>query len=470
MNPNQKILCTSATALVIGTIAVLIGIANLGLNIGLHLKPSCNCSHSQPEATNTSQTIINNYYNETNITQISNTNIQMEERASRSFNNLTKGLCTINSWHIYGKDNAIRIGENSDVLVTREPYVSCDPEECRFYALSQGTTIRGKHSNGTIHDRSQYRALISWPLSSPPTVYNSRVECIGWSSTSCHDGKSRMSICISGPNNNASAVVWYNRRPVAEINTWARNILRTQESECVCHNGVCPVVFTDGSATGPADTRIYYFKEGKILKWESLTGTAKHIEECSCYGERTGITCTCRDNWQGSNRPVIQIDPVAMTHTSQYICSPVLTDNPRPNDPNVGKCNDPYPGNNNNGVKGFSYLDGVNTWLGRTISTASRSGYEMLKVPNALTDDRSKPIQGQTIVLNTDWSGYSGSFMDYWAEGDCYRACFYVELIRGRPKEDKVWWTSNSIVSMCSSTEFLGQWNWPDGAKIEYFL
>ncbi|BAM78675.2 neuraminidase, partial [Influenza A virus (A/duck/Vietnam/OIE-745/2011(H11N9))] len=225
MNPNQKILCTSATAIVIGTIAVLIGIANLGLNIGLHLKPSCNCSYSQPETTNGSQTIINNYYNETNITQISNTNIQIEERASRGFNNLTKGLCTINSWHIYGKDNAVRIGENSDVLVTREPYVSCDPDECRFYALSQGTTVRGKHSNGTIHDRSQYRALISWPLSSPPTVYNSRVECIGWSSVSCHDGKSRMSICISGPNNNASAVVWYNRRPVTEINTWARNIL-----------------------------------------------------------------------------------------------------------------------------------------------------------------------------------------------------------------------------------------------------
>ncbi|BAS21949.1 neuraminidase, partial [Influenza A virus (A/chicken/Vietnam/HU1-524/2014(H6N6))] len=200
---------------------------------------------------------------------------------------------------------------------------------------------------------------------------------------SCHDGISRMSICISGPNNNASAVVWYGGRPVTEIPSWAGNILRTQESECVCHGGICPVVMTDGPANNKAETRIIYFKEGKIQKIEELKGNAQHIEECSCYGASGMIKCVCRDNWKGANRPVITIDPEMMTHTSKYLCSKVLTDTSRPNDPTNGNWDAPITGGSPDpGVKGFAFLDRGNSGVGRTFSKFYKSGFEMLKIPN----------------------------------------------------------------------------------------
>ncbi|WGH29449.1 neuraminidase [Influenza A virus] len=469
MNPNQKITCISATGMTLSAVSLLIGIANLGLNIGLHYKMNDSTNINIPNMNETSPTttIINNNP-QNNFTNI--TNIIVNKNEKGKFLYLNKPMCEVNSWHILSKDNAIRIGENAHILVTREPYLSCDPQGCRMFALSQGTTLRGQHANGTIHDRSPFRALISWEMGQAPSPYNARIECIGWSSTSCHDGISRMSICISGPNNNASAVVWYGGRPVTEIPSWAGNILRTQESECVCHKGICPVVMTDGPANNKAATKIIYFKEGKIQKVEELKGSAQHIEECSCYGAEGMIKCVCRDNWRGANRPVITIDPEMMTHTSKYLCSKILTDTSRPNDPTNGNCNAPITGGSPEpGVKGFAFLDGENSWLGRTISKDSRSGYEMLKVPNAETDTQSGAISYQTIVNNQNWSGYSGAFIDYWANKECFNPCFYVELIRGRPKESNVLWTSNSIIALCGSRERLGSWSWHDGAEIIYF-
>ncbi|QDH26119.1 neuraminidase [Influenza A virus] len=469
MNPNQKITCISATGMTLSAVSLLIGIANLGLNIGLHYKMSDSTNVNIPNMneTNLTTTIINNNL-QNNFTNI--TNIIVSKNEEGNFLNLNKPLCEVNSWHILSKDNAIRIGENAHILVTREPYLSCDPQGCRMFALSQGTTLRGQHANGTIHDRSPFRALISWEMGQAPSPYNTRVECIGWSSTSCHDGISRMSICISGPNDNASAVVWYGGRPVTEIPSWAGNILRTQESECVCHRGICPVVMTDGPANNKAATKIIYLKKGKIQKTEELKGKAQHIEECSCYGAERMIKCICRDNWRGANRPVITIDPEMMTHTSKYLCSKILTDTSRPNDPANGNCDAPITGGSPEpGVKGFAFLDGENSWLGRTISKDSRSGYEMLKVPNAETDTQSGATSYQMIVNNQNWSGYSGAFIDYWANKECFNPCFYVELIRGRPKESSVLWTSNSIIALCGSRERLGSWSWHDGAEIIYF-
>ncbi|QID40766.1 neuraminidase, partial [Influenza A virus] len=385
--------CISATGVTLSVVSLLVGIANLGLNIGLHYKVSDPTTINIPNIS------------ETNPTTTTITNIIVNKDEERTFLNLTKPLCEVNSWHILSRDNAIRIGEGAHILVTREPYLSCDPQGCRMFAMSQGTTLRGRHANGTIHDRSPFRALISWEMGQAPSPYNTRVECIGWSSTSCHDGISRMSICISGPNNNASAVVWYRGRPVTEIPSWAGNILRTQESECVCHKGICPVVMTDGPADNKAATKIIYFKRGKIQKIEELQGNAQHIEECSCYGAAGMIKCACRDNWKGANRPIITIDPEMMTHTSKYLCSKILTDTSRPNDPTNGNCDAPITGGGPDpGVKGFAFLDGENSWLGRTISKDSRSGYEMLKVPNAETETQSGPTSYQLIVNNQNWS------------------------------------------------------------------
>ncbi|WP_180719320.1 hypothetical protein, partial [Listeria monocytogenes] len=240
-------------AIALGILNLLIGISNVGLNVSLHLKEK-------------------GTKREENLT----TTINLK---TPSYLLLNKSLCNVEGWVVVAKDNAIRFGESEQIIVTREPYVSCDPTGCKMYALHQGTTIRNKHSNGTIHDRTAFRGLISTPLGTPPTVSNSDFICVGWSSTTCHDGIGRMTICIQGNNDNATATVYYNRRLTTTIKTWARNILRTQESECVCHNGTCAVVMTDGSASSQAYTKIMYFHKGLVVKEEALKGSARHIEE-----------------------------------------------------------------------------------------------------------------------------------------------------------------------------------------------
>ncbi|AXF49807.1 neuraminidase [Influenza A virus] len=469
MNPNQKLFALSGVAIALSIVNLLIGISNVGLNVSLHMRANDDQDKNWTctSITQNNTTLIENTY-------VNNTTVINRETDAKGqqYLVLNKSLCKVEGWVVVAKDNAIRFGENEQIIVTREPYVSCDPTGCRMYALHQGTTIRNKHSNGTVHDRTAFRGLISTPLGSPPVISNSEFLCVGWSSTSCHDGRGRMTICVQGNNDNATATVYYERKLTTTIKTWAKNILRTQESECVCHNGTCVVVMTDGSASSQADTRIIYFRKGRIIKEETLKGSARHIEECSCYGHNAKVTCVCRDNWQGANRPVIDINMESMDHTSRYLCTGVLTDTSRPSDKLTGDCQNPITGSPGApGVKGFGFLNDGNTWLGRTISPRSRSGFEMLKIPNAETDPNSKITERQEIVDNNNWSGYSGSFIDYWDDSnDCYNPCFYVELIRGRPEEAKyVWWTSNSLVALCGSPVPVGSGSFPDGAQIQYF-
>ncbi|AEF59119.1 neuraminidase [Influenza A virus (A/duck/Eastern China/13/2010(H6N6))] len=469
MNPNQKITCISATGVTLSVVSLLIGIANLGLNIGLHYKvnDSSNVNIPNMNETNSTTTIINNntHNNFKNIT-----NIIVNKNEEGTFRNMTKPQCEVKSGHIVSKDIAMETCEDAHILGCREPYLTRGPQGSRMFAHGTGTDLRRRQALGTWHVGHAFRALIAWKMGQAPSPYNARVECIGWSNAYCHDGISRMSICVVGPKPIASILVWYRGRPVTQNPSCVWNILLTQESECVCHKGICPVVMTDGPANNRAATKIIYFKEGKIQKIEELKGSAQHIEECSCYGAAGIIKCICRDNWKGANRPVIIIDPEMMTHTSKYLCSKILTDTSRPNDPTNGNCDAPITGGSPDpGVKGFAFLDGENSWLGRTISKDSRSGYEMLKVPNAETDIQSGPTSYQIIVNNQNWSGYSGAFIDYWANKECFNPCFYVELIRGRPKESSVLWTSNSIVALCGSKERLGSWSWHDGAEIIYF-
>ncbi|ACL12110.1 neuraminidase [Influenza A virus (A/equine/Uruguay/1063/1976(H7N7))] len=468
MNPNQKLFASSGIAIVLGIINLLIGISNMSLNISLYSKGESH-KNNNLTCTNINQndtTMVNTYINNATIID-KNTKIE-----NPGYLLLNKSLCNVEGWVVIAKDNAIRFGESEQIIVTREPYVSCDPLSCKMYALHQGTTIRNKHSNSTTHDRTAFRGLISTPLGSPPTVSNSEFICVGWSSTSCHDGVNRMTICVQGDNENATATVYYNKRLTTTIKTWAKNILRTQESECVCHNSTCVVVMTDGPANNQAFTKVIYFHKGMIIKEESLKGSAKHIEECSCYGHNQRVTCVCRDNWQGANRPIIEIDMNKLEHTSRYICTGVLTDTSRPKDKTIGECFNPITGSPGApGTKGFGFLNEDNTWLGRTISPRLRSGFEMLKIPNAGTDPESKIKERQEIVSNDNWSGYSGSFIDYWNDNsECYNPCFYVELIRGRPEEAKyVEWTSNSLIALCGSPISVGSGSFPDGAQIKYF-
>ncbi|ACF54458.1 neuraminidase [Influenza A virus (A/Hong Kong/1-10-MA21-1/1968(H3N2))] len=466
MNPNQKIITIGSVSLTIATVCFLMQIAILVTTVTLHFKQYECDSPASNQVMPCEPIIIER--NITEIVYLNNTTIEKEICPKVvEYRNWSKPQCQITGFAPFSKDNSIRISAGGDIWVTREPYVSCDHGKCYQFALGQGTTLDNKHSNDTIHDRIPHRTLLMNELGVPFHL-GTRQVCIAWSSSSCHDGKAWLHVCITGDDKNATASFIYDGRLVDSIGSWSQNILRTQESECVCINGTCTVVMTDGSASGRADTRILFIEEGKIVHISPLSGSAQHVEECSCYPRYPGVRCICRDNWKGSNRPVVDINMEDYSIDSSYVCSGLVGDTPRNDDRSSNSnCRNPNNERGNQGVKGWAFDNGDDVWMGRTISKDLRSGYETFKVIGGWSTPNSKSqINRQVIVDSDNRSGYSGIFS---VEGkSCINRCFYVELIRGRKQETRVWWTSNSIVVFCGTSGTYGTGSWPDGANINF--
>nr|AXQ17305.1 neuraminidase [Influenza A virus] len=466
MNPNQKIIALGSASLTIATICLLIQIAILATTMTLHLKQNEYTNSSKNQAVPCEPIII-----ERNITEIVHLNGTIIEKEScpkaAEYKNWSKPQCQITGFVPFSKDNSIRLSAGGDIWVTREPYVSCGLRECYQFALGQGTTLNNKHSNGTTHDRSPYRTLLMSELGVPFHLGTKQV-CIAWSSSSCHDGKAWLHVCVTGDDRNATASIIYDGMLTDSIGSWSQNILRTQESECVCINGTCAVVMTDGSASGRADTRILFIREGKIVHISPLSGSAQHVEECSCYSRYPEVRCVCRDNWKGSNRPVLYINVADYSIDSTYVCSGLVGDTPRNDDSSSSSnCRDPNTERGGPGVKGWAFDNGNDVWMGRTIKKDSRTGYETFKVIGGWNVANSKSQRNRQVIVDSDnRSGYSGIFS---VEGKtCINRCFYVELIRGRPREARVWWTSNSIIVFCGTSGTYGTGSWPDGADISF--
>ncbi|UPP24213.1 neuraminidase [Influenza A virus] len=464
MNPNQRIIALGSASLTVSTICLLIQIAILATTMTLHFKQNEYANISTNQGVPCESITI-----ERNITEIVHLNgtIIEKENCPRSseYKNWSKPQCQIAGFAPFSKDNSIRLSAGGDIWVTREPYVSCGLNKCYQFALGQGTTLDNNHSNGTTHDRSPYRTLLMSELGVPFHLGTKQV-CIAWSSSSCHDGKAWLHVCVTGDDKNATASIIYDGMLTDSIGSWSKNILRTQESECVCINGTCAVVMTDGSASGRADTRILFIREGEIVHISPLSGSAQHVEECSCYPQHPEVRCVCRDNWKGSNRPVLHINVADYSIDSSYVCSGLVGDTPRSDDSSSSSnCKDPNNERGSPGVKGWAFDSGNDVWMGRTIKKDSRAGYETFKVIGGWKVANSKSqINRQVIVDSDNWSGYSGIFS---VEGKiCINRCFYVELIRGRPQEARVWWTSNSIIVFCGTSGTYGTGSWPDGADI----
>ncbi|AZS61844.1 neuraminidase [Influenza A virus] len=466
MNPNRKIITIGSVSLTIATMCLFMQIAILITTVTLHFKQY----ECDPPANNQvmpcEPTIIEK--NITKIVYVTNTTIEKEVCPKLGeYRDWSKPQCRITGFAPFSKDNSVRLSAGGAIWVTREPYVSCDPNKCYQFALGQGTTLDNKHSNDTIHDRTPYRTLLMNELGVPFHL-GTRQVCIAWSSSSCHDGKSWLHVCVTGHDKNATASFIYDGKLVDSISSWSQNILRTQESECVCINGICTVVMTDGSASGKADTKILFIEEGKIIHISPLFGSAQHVEECSCYPRYPDVRCVCRDNWKGSNRPIVDIRMKDYSINSSYMCSGLVGDTPRNNDGSSNSnCRNPNNERGNHGVKGWAFDDGNDTWMGRTINKDSRLGYETFKVVGGWSQPNSKlQVNRQVIVDSDNRSGYSGIFS---VEGkSCINRCFYVELIRGRRQETRVWWTSNSIVVFCGTSGTYGSGSWPDGADINF--
>nr|ABB51956.1 neuraminidase [Influenza A virus (A/Taiwan/2984/2002(H1N1))] len=468
MNPNQKIITIGSISIAIGIISLMLQIGNIISIWASHSIQTGSQNHTgvcnQRIITYENSTWVNHTY-----VNINNTNVIAGKDKTSVTVAGNSSLCSISGWAIYTKDNSIRIGSKGDVFVIREPFISCSHLECRTFFLTQGALLNDKHSNGTVKDRSPYRALMSCPLGEAPSPYNSKFESVAWSASACHDGMGWLTIGISGPDNGAVAVLKYNGIITETIKSWKKPILGTQESEWVCVNGSCFTIMTDDPSYEAASYKIFKIERERVTKSIELNAPNFHYEECSCYPDTGTVMCVCRDNWHGSNRPWVSFNQ-NLDYQIGYICSGVFGDNPRPKD-GEGSCN-PVTVDGANGVKGFSYKYGNGVWIGRTKSNRLRKGFEMIWDPNGWTDTDSDFSVKQDVVAITDWSGYSGSFVQHpeLTGLDCIRPCFWVELVRGLPKENTTIWTSGSSISFCGVNSDTANWSWPDGAELPFTI
>ncbi|XBY16352.1 neuraminidase [Influenza A virus] len=463
MDPNQKITAIGSVSLIIAIICLLMQIAILTMTMTLHFGQK-ECSNPLNNQGMPCEPIII----EKNIVHLNSTIIEREICPKvEEYRSWSKPQCLITGFAPFSKDNSIRLSAGGDIWVTREPYVSCSPDKCYQFALGQGTTLKNEHSNDTTHDRTPHRTLLMNELGVPFHLGTKQV-CIAWSSSSCHDGKAWLHVCVTGDDTNATASIIYDGMLVDSIRSWSKNILRTQESECVCINGTCAVVMTDGSASGVADTRVLFIREGKITNIRPLSGSAQHVEECSCYPRYPEIRCVCRDNWKGSNRPIIYINMADYSVESNYVWSGLVGGPPRKDDTsNSRHCRDPNYQKGKPGVKGWAFGDGNDFWMGRTIKNSSRSGYETFWVINGWPLGNSKfQINRQVIVDGDGWSGFSGIFS---VEGkECLNRGFYVELIRGRPQGPRGWWTFNNLLAFCGNFGLYGTGSRAEGTNFNF--
>ncbi|QIS48849.1 neuraminidase [Influenza A virus] len=465
MNPNQKIATIGSISLGLVVFNVLLHALSIILMV-LALGKSENngiCKGTIVRECNETVRIEK-------VTQWHNTSVveYVPHWNEGAYINNTEPICDVKGFAPFSKDNGIRVGSRGHIFVIREPFVSCSPVECRTFFLTQGALLNDKHSNGTVKDRSPFRTLMSVEVGQSPNVYQARFEAVAWSATACHDGKKWMTIGVTGPDSKAVAVVHYGGVPTDIVNSWAGDILRTQESSCTCIQGNCYWVMTDGPSNRQAQYRIYKANQGKIIDQTDVSFSGGHIEECSCYPNDGKVECVCRDNWMGTNRPVLVISP-DLSYRVGYLCAGLPSDTPRGEDAQfVGSCTSPM-GNQGYGVKGFGFRQGTDVWMGRTISRTSRSGFEIIRIKNGWTQTSKEQIRRQVVVDNLNWSGYSGSFtLPVELSGrECLVPCFWVEMIRGRPEERTVWTSSSSIV-MCGVDHEIADWSWHDGAILPF--
>ncbi|UWM57139.1 neuraminidase [Influenza A virus] len=465
MNPNQKIATIGSISLGLVVFNVLLHAVSIILMV---------LALGKSENNGICKGTIVREYNETvrieKVTQWYNTSVvkYVPHWNEGAYINNTEPICDVKGFAPFSKDNGIRVGSRGHIFVIREPFVSCSPVECRTFFLTQGALLNDKHSNGTVKDRSPFRTLMSVEVGQSPNVYQARFEAVAWSATACHDGKKWMTIGVTGPDSKAVAVVHYGGVPTDVVNSWAGDILRTQESSCTCIQGNCYWVMTDGPANGQAQYRIYKANQGKIIDQTNVIFGGGHIEECSCYPNDGKVECVCRDNWTGANRPVLVISP-DLSYRVGYLCAGLPSDTPRGEDAQfVGSCTSPM-GKQGYGVKGFGFRQGTDVWVGRTISRTSRSGFEIIRIKNGWTQTSKEQIRKQVVVDNLNWSGYSGSFtLPVELSGrECLVPCFWVEMIRGRPEERTIWTSSSSIV-MCGVDHEIADWSWHDGAILPF--
>ncbi|QPM34024.1 neuraminidase [Influenza A virus] len=465
MNPNQKIVTIGSISLGLVVFNVLLHAVSIILTV---------LALGKSENNGICNGTVVGEHNETvrieKVTQWCNTSVveYVPHWNGGTYTNNTEPICDVKGFAPFSKDNGVRIGSRGHVFVIREPFVSCSPVGCRTFFLTQGSLLNDKHSNGTVKDRSPFRTLMSVEVGQSPNVYQARFEAVAWSATACHDGKKWMAIGVTGPDSKAVAVVHYGGVPTDVVNSWAGDILRTQESSCTCIQGNCYWVMTDGPANRQAQYRIYKANQGKIIGRKDVSFSGGHIEECSCYPNDGKVECVCRDNWTGTNRPVLIISP-DLSYRVGYLCAGLPSDTPRGEDTQfVGSCTSPM-GNQGYGVKGFGFRQGTDVWVGRTISRTSRSGFEIIRIKNGWTQTSKEQIRRQVVVGNSNWSGYSGSFtLPAELTGrECLVPCFWVEMIRGRPEERTIWTSSSSIV-MCGVDYEVADWSWHDGAILPF--
>nr|QOE76829.1 neuraminidase [Chum salmon influenza-like virus] len=443
-------LSTTMLALQLGLVSYLVYFSTLS-NSSNHTVSShiCHCNASSVHVTNVTSL---------NSTVIRETTIVREEKTSPSMR-FPKLTCPGKKLRPVMMAPGSRYSKTGIIQVVREPFVSCSLTECRMFALGHTVMMASAYNGTTNGDRGKHRQLISTRLGTPLTVY-SDVHMQGWSGSACHDGIEWLYLAAYGPDQDATVTIKYGKQYTDSYKSYAGDILRLQESECVCLLGKCVAMVTDGGSTSVA--RFLVIEKGKIKSVITTSGRTKMSEECSCSPRtNTSIICACRDNNYSDQRPVVEVDLVAETAETHLSCMETRFDVPRGADGPVTTCD--TDNGQSGGVKGgFGIIrkaDGVEEFVfTRTTSTSARTGMEGFHTKTHPWIKQGALTKIGLLVDNGVPTGYHTGVEI--PGNECDTMCITIEHLRG----NKQW--NNAGMSLHCWMEPGADWPIEDGVDI----
>nr|DAZ91103.1 TPA_asm: neuraminidase [Newt influenza virus] len=361
--------------------------------------------------------------------QLCNVSLKCPELPTKNYH-ISKPTCEGNRWSpIFQTWTSKYAATGARTLNNRPPTAVSLKDGIAGISLDHSTSTPTPTSDTAV-DQSDFRSLFIWPIGSYPGGEGTKKICKAWGSFACFDGIEDTMGCITGPGNAAVLTILYGGKPADRMETYAFDVFRTMESQCVCHNGTCAAMVTDGNYAIESRAKMIFMKKGKVIKTSPIEGPgSKMIEECSCinYDERA-FRCLCRDNRENSRRPFVICSWESLTCNAEYLCSGTQLDCPRELD-QERPCGGEF-GTLVGGVKG-AYLPVGKTrqCATRTVGRTTRVGMELLCTNDDFATSSAMMTKIGDLVTPTIETGYSSGFTIYNEEKDCNTICVTTEMI-----------------------------------------
>ncbi|AFC35420.1 neuraminidase [Influenza A virus (A/little yellow-shouldered bat/Guatemala/164/2009(H17N10))] len=374
-----------------------------------------------PEISNSTSCCNGTFLNETNnnitnISQITNNFLKEEKFYWRA----KSQMCEVKGWVPTHRGFPWGPELPGDLILSRRAYVSCDLTSCFKFFIAYGLSANQHLLNTSMEwEESLYKT----PIGSASTLSTSEMILPGRSSSACFDGLKWTVLVANGRDRNSFIMIKYGEEVTDTFSASRGGPLRLPNSECICIEGSCFVIVSDGPNVNQSVHRIYELQNGTVQRWKQLNTTGINFEYSTCYTINNLIKCTGTNLWNDAKRPLLRFTK-ELNYQIVEPCNGAPTDFPRGGltTPSCKMAQEKGEG----GIQGF-ILDEKPAWTSKTKAESSQNGFVLEQIPNGIESEGTVSLSYE--LFSNKRTGRSGFFQP---KGDlisgCQRICFWLEI------------------------------------------